>query len=99
MSAFDAFIKNFLEEELVKRAPLQEFAFHKDVTPLRLENVSKLQNYLIENYKNNQDFKIWINYGEDVMHSLHIYNTKLMEDDELHELLSNCDLIVDSSNF
>ena len=97
MSAFDAFIKNFLEEELTKKTPLQEFVFHKDVTPQRLERVSKLQNYLIENFKNNQDFKIWINYGEEVMHSLHIYNSAIMEDDELHELVSDCDLVVEEN--
>lgn len=97
MSAFDAFIKTFLEEELTKRTPVYEFVFHKDVTPHRLDNVSKLQNYLLENFKNNQDFKIWINYGEDVMHSLHIYNSSIMEQDELHELLSDCDLVVEEN--
>ena len=93
MSNFDSFIKEFVEQELQKRNSVEEFAFHKDAAPLIKENIFKLQKYLIENYKHNQDFRVWINYGEEVMHAFDVYNQKLLEDDYVHELLSLCDLV------
>ena len=66
--------------------PIKEFTFGYDI-----ENVRDVQNYVLDNYRNKQDFRMSIGYGDDIMNSLEIYNPVMLKDEELLDLIGGCE--------
>lgn len=57
------------------------------------ENDELVQIYICENYVENVDFEMHIGYGDDVMNAFDIFNEKMLVDEKLNDLLSNCEIL------
>ena len=78
---------------------VKQFTFGYDV-----DNVTDVQEYLIDTYKvasnqpsvigkeddENPDCKLQFAYGDDTMNALDIYNSALLQDEELMDLIEAC---------
>ena len=56
-----------------------------------LDEIENVMNYLVKNFKEDEDFKMWIGRGDDRMNGLEVYSEKVMEDEKLFELIEMCD--------
>ena len=65
---------------------MKEFCFGYD-----LENIEKVMNYVKENYKEEIDFVMWIERGEDVMNGLEVLNGDMLKDKKLMKLIEKCE--------
>jgi len=65
---------------------LKKFYFGYD-----LDNVKKVENYLMNKYVDGVDFERFVGMGDDVMNYLEIYNVDLVDDVEFKKLVMNCD--------
>jgi len=56
-----------------------------------LEYIENVMNYLKENYKEGEDFKMWIERGDEVMNGLEVFSEDVSEDEKFLELIKKCD--------
>ena len=47
--------------------------------------------YLKENYKEGEDFKMWIEIGNDIMNGLEVFSEDISEDEKFLDLIKKCD--------
>jgi hypothetical protein len=56
-----------------------------------LECIENVMSYLKENYKEGEDFKMWIEIGDEVMNGLEVFSEDVSEDEIFLELIEKCD--------
>jgi hypothetical protein len=89
-------IAGILKENLEQREPVKTFTFGYD-----LENIEEVEKYVTQKYgavdsqdlegiKNAKAVKV-IGYGDDTMNGLEIYDSSLLKDPILMDLIDNCE--------
>lgn len=57
-----------------------------------LENIKRVMEYVKENYKEDVDFKMFIERGDDVMNCLDVFSKKMISDEVLMDLIEECEV-------
>jgi len=55
-----------------------------------LDNVQAVEAYVKTNYKECEDFEVYVGYGDDVMNALEVINSDINRDEKFLELVSRC---------
>jgi len=55
-----------------------------------LDNVQAVEAYVKANYKECEDFEVYVGYGDDVMNALEVLNDDINKDEKFLELVSRC---------
>lgn len=69
----------------MEKTILKSFTFGYD-----LEAIEMVMDYVKANFKED-DYEMWIGYGDDIMNGLDVFNEEMLKDRELQRLIWYCD--------
>lgn len=57
-----------------------------------LENIQKVQDYIVANYIADVDYEMYIGIGDDVMNCFEVLSDDMMDDEKLFDLVVLCEI-------